>query len=135
MIGSKAGRRVLVVEDEFLVAMGLEMVLADAGYAVSGPFGRIDQAMDAASNEALDAALLDVNVRGEEVYPVAEVLRRRGIPLAFLTGYGRESISPDWAHAPVLAKPFKAPELLAAVRALIPPCQDGAGQNPRSMWP
>jgi DNA-binding response OmpR family regulator len=119
-MGEDTVRRILVVEDEFIVAMGLEMVLTDAGYLVAGPLGRVDQALEAATNETFDAALLDVNVRGEEIYPVAEVLTRRGIPFAFLTGYGREAIAPEWTDATVLPKPFKAAELLATVQAFFP---------------
>lgn len=111
-------RRVLVIEDEMMVAMGLEMALADAGYEVIGPFGRLDQALDAARNGHMDMALLDVNVRGEEVFPVAEVLSARGIPFAFLTGYGPESLPVGLAHQRILSKPFRADTLVATVRAM-----------------
>lgn len=117
MTQQKAGRRILVVEDELMVAMGLEMVLADAGYVVIGPVGRVEQALKAATADEFDFALLDVNVRGEEIYPVADILEKRGIPFAFLTGYGRDSLPRDQVKARVLSKPFNASELLAAVDA------------------
>lgn len=118
MTQRNTGRRILVVEDELMVAMGLEMVLTDAGYEVIGPVGRFEQALEAANGE-VDFALLDVNVRGTEVYPVAEVLAGRGIPFAFLTGYGRESLPPAQRQARVLSKPFKATDLLAAVNSML----------------
>jgi DNA-binding response OmpR family regulator len=119
MTKSRAGRRVLVVEDEFMVAMGLEMVLSDAGYTVIGPIGRFDQALEAATVHEVDFALLDVNVRGVEVFPIADILAKRGIPFAFLTGYDKETIPLGPVKANVLSKPFKATELLAAVDAMI----------------
>lgn len=117
-----AGRRVLVVEDELMVAMGLEMALSDAGCVVLGPIGRFDQAMHAASTETADAALLDVNLRGTDVYPIADQLAARGIPFAFLTGYGRETLPPRFAGQRMLSKPFQPERLLAAVDAMTHSC-------------
>ena len=111
-------RHVLVIEDEMMVAMGLEMVLEDAGYEVIGPFGRLEQAIEAARNGQMDVALLDVNVRGDEVFPVADILAARGVPFAFLTGYGRETLPARFGDSPVLSKPFQARQLVAAVRAM-----------------
>lgn len=111
--------RILVVEDELMVAMGLEMVLNEAGYTVIGPVGRLEQAMQAAASEGIDLALLDVNVRGQEIYPVADILYERGIPFAFLTGYGKETIPDNRRGTPLLSKPLKADDLLAAVKRLV----------------
>lgn len=111
-------RHVLVIEDEMMVAMGLEMVLEDAGYEVIGPFGRLEQAIEAARNGQMDVALLDVNVRGDEVFPVADILAARGVPFAFLTGYGRETLPARFGDSRVLSKPFQARQLVAAVRAM-----------------
>lgn len=113
-----AGCRVLVVEDELMVAMGLEMALVDAGYVVVGPTGRFDQAVKAAGTASADVALLDVNLRGTEVFPIADVLAARGIPFAFLTGYGRETLPARFADERVLCKPFQREELLSALEAL-----------------
>lgn len=118
MTGNGDRRRVLVIEDEMMVAMGLEMVLADAGYEVVGPFGRLDQALEAARNSQMDVALLDVNVRGDEIFPVADVLAARGIPYAFLTGYGRESLPTGLDSQRLLSKPFRADTLVAVVQAM-----------------
>lgn len=121
MTGRMEGRpRILVVEDEMMVAMGLEMALEDAGYQVVGPFGRLDQALKAARSEQMDMALLDVNVRGDEVFPVARILSARGIPYAFLTGYGRESLPAEFLSGCVLSKPFQAATLVATVKSMCP---------------
>lgn len=120
MTSPAAGKRVLVVEDELLVAMGLEMVLADAGCRVVGPIGRIDEALAAAVSEDVDLALLDVNLRGDPVYPVADALSARGIPFVFLTGYGRETLPAHYANGRMLSKPFEATALLAAVEDACP---------------
>lgn len=120
-------RRVLVIEDELMVAMGLEMVLAEAGCVVVGPVGRFDTALAAAKSEDVDLALLDVNIRGDAIYPVADILTERGIPFAFLTGYGRETLPARHADKRILSKPFQAAALLAAVQAMspAPPLEDG----------
>ena len=119
MSEDRARPRVLVVEDELMVAMGLELVLADAGYEVVGPLGRLDDALAAARVEEVDFALLDVNLRGAEVYPVADVLSGRGIPFTFLTGYGREALPARHAGGSILSKPFEASKLRATVAASV----------------
>lgn len=116
------GLRVLVVEDEMMVAIGLEMTLTDAGYEIVGPFGRLDPAIEAARNGRMDVALLDVNVRGDEIFPVAEILAARGIPYAFLTGYGREALPARFGSARILSKPFQADQLVATIRDLSAGC-------------
>lgn len=118
MTSTTGRRRVLVIEDEMMVAMGLEMALADAGYEVIGPFGRLEQALEAARNDQVDVALLDVNLRGEPVFPVADALAARGIPYAFLTGYGRESLPAGVDCRRILSKPFQATALVATVQAM-----------------
>ena len=87
-----AGLRVLVVEDEIMVALLLEDMIADLGHRVVGPVGRLGKALDVANREAIDVAILDVNVDGKEVYPVAEALAARHIPFAFVTGYGPQGL-------------------------------------------
>lgn len=113
-----SGCRVLVIEDEVLVAMGMEMTLVEAGYLVVGPVGRFDQAMQAAQAEEADVALLDVNLRGAEVYPVADQLSARGIPFVFLTGYDRTTLPARFAERQVVRKPFQRDELLSTLKAL-----------------
>ena len=98
MTNALQGRRILVIEDESLVAMLLETILDDMGCAVVGPESNIDDGLIAATTEAsLDAALLDVNVAGREVFPVAEALKARGVPFVFSTGYGEAGL-PEHHH-------------------------------------
>ena len=101
------GRRVLVIEDESLVAMLLETILDDMGCAVVGPESNIDDGLISATTEpSLDAALLDVNVAGREVFPVAEALKARGVPFVFSTGYGEAGLPDHWRGHPTIQKPF-----------------------------
>lgn len=116
-----SGLRVLVVEDETLVAMLLEDMLSDIGCQVVGPVPRVAKALDIVTdrNTALDVAILDVNVAGQEVFPVAEALVGRGVPFAFATGYGDSGVPDTWRGRPVLQKPFRQEQITAALaRAL-----------------
>lgn len=110
--------RILLVEDEMLVAMLLEDMLAEAGHVIVGPVSRIDRAVDAASREQVDLAILDVNLGGQEVYPVAEALAARGIPFAFATGYGASGLREPWQDRPTLQKPFHRDDLFRMVDEL-----------------
>ena len=112
--------RVLLVEDELLIAMLLEETLEDAGYTVVGPYSRLSEALEAADHETVDAALLDVNLAGEKVYPAAERLAGRGVPFLLLSGYGDKALPPDRQHWRHLSKPFNQTDLLAAVAGMMP---------------
>lgn len=102
-----SGRRVLIVEDESLVAMLLEAVLGDLGCTVIGPESNIEDGLRVVTGGLqLDAALLDVNVAGQEVFPVAEALKARGIPFVFSTGYGESGLPEEWRGNPTVQKPF-----------------------------
>lgn len=102
-----SGRRVLVVEDESLVAMLLETILEDMECIPVGPASNIDDGeILARDTENLDAALLDVNVAGRQVFPVAEVLKARGVPFVFSTGYGEGGLPEEWRGQPTIQKPF-----------------------------
>jgi PAS domain S-box-containing protein len=101
------GNHVLVVEDEALVAMVVTDALMELGYHVVGPFGRPPDALAAIQNGAVNAAVLDINLAGSLVYPVADELASRGIPFVFVTGYGIESVEKRFAHIPVLPKPIE----------------------------
>ena len=117
MTNALQGRRVLVIEDESLVAMLLETILEDMGCTVVGPESNIDDGLIAATTEAsLDAALLDVNVAGREVFPVAEALRARGVPFVFSTGYGEAGLEDQWRGRPTLQKPFTEAAVEQAIR-------------------
>lgn len=106
VISNILGNRVLVVEDEALVAMMLTDTLTELGFEVVGPFRKVAEAMAAVDKRELHAALLDVNLGGERVYPLANLLQARGIPFAFVTGYGVESIEKPYRHFAVLQKPI-----------------------------
>ena len=102
-----SGRRVLVVEDESLVAMLLETILEDMGCTPIGPASTVDEAEVMARDTVnLDAALLDVNVSGRQVFPVASALKARGIPFVFSTGYGESGLPDEWRGNPTIQKPF-----------------------------
>jgi CheY-like chemotaxis protein len=106
-----SGLRVLLVEDEIMVALLLEEMLAELGYTVVGPVARLKQALEMAQQEPLDVAILDVNINGNEVYPVAKALADRGIPFAFITGYGRRGLHDSYCERPTLQKPFRRRDL------------------------
>lgn len=106
------GRRLLVVEDEALVALELIAVLEDAGASVHGPARTVEEALEAIETGAFDAALLDGNLHGKPVDAVAAALTRRGIPFAFVSGYGRENLPAAFAQAPVVSKPFIPQQLV-----------------------
>jgi DNA-binding response OmpR family regulator len=111
--------RILIVEDELMVSMLIEETLLEAGYFVVGPFANMTDAIRAARVERLDAAVLDVNVAGQMIYPVAEELSARAIPFGFATGYGKAVSAKPWNDRPVLPKPFSGSELENLVAGLI----------------
>jgi len=110
--------RILLAEDEMLVAMLLEDILSDLGHTLVGPLAHLDKTLHAARHETLDLAILDVNLQGEEIYPVAEVLQARGIPFAFSTGYGVHGLLERWQKQPTLQKPYHRDELYRMVAEL-----------------
>jgi len=119
MTAELEGVRVLVVEDEFLVAMLIEDMLHTAGCIVSGPIPRLGEALEAVGRETYDAAILDVNLGGDRIDPVARALSCRNVPFAFVTGYGIGGLPGDYAERPHLRKPFKMTDLLNTVSDLV----------------
>lgn len=113
------GRRILLVEDEPLVAMMMTQMIGDMGGEVIGPFGTLRDAIAGLPEAGLDAAVLDVNVGGELVYPLAERLARDGTPLMFLTGYDSKSVDRRFVTARVLTKPIEEAELASALASLL----------------
>lgn len=113
------GRRVLVVEDEVLVAMLVETALEDEHCTVVGPFSSLGEALQAARSEVLDLAVLDINLAGELVFPVAEVLSERGVPFLLLSGYGEVALPRNGSHWPICTKPFRMDELVAVLGRLM----------------
>ena len=119
--GPIEGLRILIVEDEPLVAMDLEAILAAEDCAVLGPAPSVARALALLEADPPDAAVLDANLSGDSVEAVADALVARGIPFAFATGYGREALPARHRAAPVLAKPFAPAALIAVVAALVAP--------------
>lgn len=118
--GNFDGLRVFVVEDEALVAMNLEMILEDLGCQVVGPAMRLEHAEEMVKDGiAADAAILDVNVGGRDVFSVAEDLAEAGLPLVFATGYDRSGIPDVWHGRPILQKPYTTEDVAVSLsRAL-----------------
>jgi PAS domain S-box-containing protein len=112
------GARVLIVEDAVLLALELETGLSEAGAVVIGPAYELEEAM-ALLDQPIDAAVLDANLNGHSVTPVAEVLARRKIPFVFATGYGETGGAPGGFDAPVIRKPYDVTQVAAAVAELL----------------
>jgi chemotaxis family two-component system sensor kinase Cph1 len=104
--------RVLVVEDALIVANEIARILAELGCEVVGPVGTVQKAEALARTEDVDAALLDINLQNEPVYPAAEILMTNHVPVAFLTGYSRKSLPDRYWAVPCLEKPFSTDELM-----------------------
>lgn len=108
-------KRILIVEDEILIAMHLEDLLTEMGHEVVGPASRIDEATNLAREGDIDFAVLDVNVAGSQSFPVADILREREIPFVFATGYGAEGFLNGYPGHPTLRKPYAPHELEEAI--------------------
>ncbi|WP_437576110.1 response regulator [Sorangium sp. So ce887] len=100
------GLRILIVEDEPMIASSLEDVLTDLGCVVIGPALNMRDAIRLAREAEMDGASLDINIAGEKVYAVADILRERGIPYVFITGYGKAGLRESDLSRPVLQKPY-----------------------------
>ena len=112
--------RILVLEDEMIIAMFAEMALEEAGCAVIGPVGRVEEALALLEREPVDAALIDLNLgRGVTSLPVAQALAARGIPYAYMSGDAGDAIPAEDRHRPRLQKPFAGRDLHAAVKTLL----------------
>jgi PAS domain S-box-containing protein len=104
---SLSGRRVLLVEDEALVAMMIQECLTESGHLVIGPISRAADALQAAKEIDYDAAILDINLGDEMAYPVADIVAARGVPFVFVTGYEADTIDDRFSHVPILQKPIE----------------------------
>jgi DNA-binding response OmpR family regulator len=114
-----ARKRILLVEDEAMIAMLVEDMLDDLGFETVGPALHLESALMLAESERLDAAILDVNMGEGRSYSVAAVLNSRGIPYIFATGYGAEGIEAGHSPAAVLQKPYLECEIDATLRAVL----------------
>ena len=118
--GAPAAKRILVVEDEWMIRMLLEDMLGELGYTVAAEAARIDEALEAAKTADFDVAILDVNLNGQTIAPVAEVLAARGTPFVFATGYGARGVPEPYRTTPTLQKPFQADALAKAIDDAVP---------------
>lgn len=120
------GQRILLVEDNFGIAKSLAMLFRRYGATIVGPAGTVEEAMALIEGEPhIDGAVLDINVRDQLVYPVAQALRKRHTRMVFVTGYDRESIAPEFADVPCMLKPWNAEKLMKVLAR-----GDGADSRP-----
>jgi DNA-binding response OmpR family regulator len=107
--------RILIVEDEFLIAKTLAQILTDGGHVVSGMVGSAEKAIQMLENQKIDAAVVDANLAGSSAAPIETALRKRGIPFAVISGYSKLQLLAGLQDAPFLPKPVDPVELLAVV--------------------
>ena len=115
--GALASRRVLVVEDEYFLADEMAQVLQELGAQVVGPVPTLEKALAVLAGERVDAAVLDINLKGQAVYPVADKLREQGVSFVFATGYDQKSIPDAYKDVPRWEKPFRPKDLATALLA------------------
>lgn len=118
MSSEPGSKRLLIVEDEFLIAVMLEDMLSDLNFGVAGTASNPARALELIASTEIDAAILDVNLDGCDSFGVAAALRERRIPFIFTTGYGASRVLPEYAHHPVVQKPYRLEELSDALRRL-----------------
>ena len=114
-----AGKSVLVVEDEAIISFLLEDMLVELGAADVRIAANVGTALAMIGTQRPDLAVLDVNLGGERVYPVAETLETGGVPFVFTTGYGKTGLDPRWTKKAVVSKPFTVPLMQDALRTLL----------------
>ena len=117
---SAAGKRIIVVEDEPMIRMLLQDMLADLGYTLAGEAGRLDEAVELARRGDFDLAILDVNLNGQPIAPVVDILIERKLPFVFASGYGQRGVPDPFRGIPTLQKPFQAEALAQAIAAAAP---------------
>lgn len=122
-----AGRRILVVEDEAVIAMMIERCLLDLGCIVVGPVGKLTAALALAEKEDIDIAVLDVTIRGGNIYPVAKILQARGIPFVLASGYADWALPEGLQDQERLVKPFSMAELEQRLSSLCSRLPAGCG--------
>ena len=110
--------RVLIVEDEAVIALEMQSILSQAGFAIAGCVASIEKALTVLDREGCDLAVLDANLRGQGVEPVAWALRQRGTPFCFISGYGRAYLPAPFLDVPLLSKPFEPDDLIRVVRQM-----------------
>ncbi len=113
--------RVFIAEDESLIAMLLEDILDELGCEIVGSALTLRQALEQVQSVPAQVAILDINLGGDPIFPVAAQLVQRGIPIIFASGYGATTLPDEWRDRPTLPKPFSTEQVEAALRSAIPP--------------
>jgi DNA-binding NtrC family response regulator len=126
MLARERKHRILVVEDEAMISMLLEDMVLDCGGELVGPVARFDDALVLAHKAEFGVAVLDLNLNGTLSYPIAEVIRERGIPVIFATGYGADGVPDRFRDCPTLQKPFSQQDFAEAVAAA---CREQAASH------
>ena len=114
-------RRILIVEDRYLVADDLSRICRRLGGDIAGLAGNLDRARAMAASEALDLAILDVDLRGQTVFDVAAILEKRGVPFLFVTGYRQVNLPQRYRDRPIVSKPFTEADLMAGIQPILLP--------------
>ena len=118
--GPLMGRRVLVVEDEYFLADDIVRALTTLGACIVGPFGDLDEATEVVNRDvAIDAAIVDINLRNEVAFPLVRVLRSRKVPLVLTSGYDRSSIEPEFQDVRLWGKPLDIKSLARELTSMI----------------
>ena len=110
-----SNRKVLVVEDEMMIAMLIEDMLDEFGCKLVGPATNVPRALELIGKESIDVAVLDLNLDGKDTYAIADALQRKNVPFIFATGYGSTGLRQEYGNRPVLQKPFQARDLSTAL--------------------
>jgi CheY-like chemotaxis protein len=110
-----SNRRVLVVEDEMMIAMLIEDMLDEFGCKLVGPATNVPRALELVAKENVEIAVLDLNLDGQDTYAIAEALQQKNVPFIFATGYGSTGLRQEYGNRPVLQKPFQARDLESAL--------------------
>lgn len=115
---SAKGLRIFLVEDEPVIRMMVVDMLEELGHTIAGEAGKVDQAIELAQSTDFDIAILDVNLDGDLVTPVAELIEARGLPIIFATGYGAWGVPEEFQDCAALQKPFELKALAAALNSI-----------------
>ena len=112
--------RLMIVEDEYLIRLLLEDMLVELGCSIDAVAASVDEGKKVAQSADVDLAILDVNIDGQQVFPVADILKSRGLPFIFITGYGARGLPEGYRETPTLQKPFHMQDLKATLARVLP---------------
>lgn len=118
MSAAPTGKRILIVEDEFMIAVLLEDMLVDLDCVIAGVAANAAQAFELIGSTEIDAAVLDVNLSGHDSFAIAAALAERRVPFIFATGYGESRLPPELMGSPIVQKPYRSSEIASALSQL-----------------